>query len=514
MKLAKILILALALMAMAATASLANTNFIRSAAPTIMTLNGRTVLASSIVLSATGPLPYGTIPENESLFLTFQVPISFLEDINIIIKDEELVAGTIVNYNQLYDVGSPAVASVQVISTGGYRTLQIAFPAEVTFDINETIEIEGVRLDVQSLAGAGEGTLVKMDITNSLGQAVVTNALGIEVGILREPLIMGPTYGSVSFFSDTGVISNVATVTVDELFPNAFETRNGPNDDETDIWFQLSNIPQGVRISGCQVAPAQSSVTVDFHIYSCSVGGNVVRVEIDDQNPTLWERIAVGIEFELYDTPSFQPSPADVDATLYPPPYYNMPWINELLFDIRFTGSPAAVSFGVVDLTTELLAVYNAAYRDQVMPEFYSLNTGIGIINQSGSSRYGIGQYGAITVEMYPQDGSGPYWFTTGPGMAPGMGLDVNGELPPKATWSVLVSELLMYAENGVGALIPEGEFQGFIYFFCDFQKAEGVNYIADGSFQVFADGYQMINMNRWDMIDYLLSDGMFLMPN
>jgi hypothetical protein len=160
MKLTKILILALGLMAIAATASFANTNFIRSAAPTLMTSNGRTVLASSIVLSATGPLPYGTIPANESLFFTFTAPISFLTDINVIVKDEELTQGTMTAYNTWYDLGSPAVASVQVRSTGGYRTLQVAFPAEVTFDINETIEIEGVRLDVQ---GLGVDTLVKMD---------------------------------------------------------------------------------------------------------------------------------------------------------------------------------------------------------------------------------------------------------------------------------------------------------------------------------------------------------------
>jgi hypothetical protein len=461
------------------------------------------------VLSATGPIPYGTVPANESLFFTYQVPISFLADINVIVKGEELTAGTITQYNTFYDVGSPAVASIQVISTGGYNRLQIAFPNEVTFAVNDTIELQGVRLDVQQMAGGGDGALVKVDITNILGQAVVTNALGIEVGILRVPLAMGPTYGTVSFFSDTGVISNVATVTVDEVYPNAYETQvPQPSELTTDtrIWFQLTNIPQGVALVGCQVDSGLSSATVSA--YGCSVqpGSTAVVVWIADQEPTVLERIAVGLEFALVDTPAFQPSPVDVDATLYPPPTTSYPWNSYLRFNIRFTGNPASISFGVVDLTTELLAVYNAAYKDQAMPEYYSLNTGIGIINQSGSSRYGIGQYGSIYVEMYPQNGSGPYYFTTNGVNRPGMGLDVNGELPPRATWAVLVSELLMYAKNGSGQLIPEGEFQGFIYFFCDFQKAEGVNYIADGSFQVFADGYQMINMNRWDTIDALLS--------
>jgi len=522
MKLAKILILALGLMAIAATASFANTNFIRSAAPTIMTLNGRTVLASSIVLSATGPLPYGTIPENESLFLTFQVPISFLEDINVIVKDEELVAGTITTYNTEYNVGSVAV--VKVLSTGDRRTLQIAFPSEVTFDINDTIEIEGIRLDVKGLAGGGENTIVKMDITNSLGQAVVTNALGIEVGILRNPLVMGPTVGSISFLSDTGVISNVATVTVDELFPNAFETTS-PQPyqlfEDTEIWFQLTDIPQGVRLNGyCQFDPGYSSVSVAASNCRVRVGDNAVVIDIDDQDPTRWERIAVGIGFELFDTPSFQPSDAMVDATLFPPPgFYEFPdatpWDDYLRFDIVFTGNPAAIDFGVVDLTSELLAVYNAAYKDGTLqePPVYSLNTGIAIINQSGSSRYGIGQYGSIFVELYPMDGSGPYSFTTSSVAKPGLGLDANGELPPRATWAVLVSELLLYAKNGSGALVPSGEFQGFIYFGCNFQKAEGVNYIADGDFSVQAQGYPMIKMDRWDMIDYLLSDGYFIMP-
>jgi hypothetical protein len=433
-----------------------------------------------------------------------------LEDINVVIKDQVLQGGPITAYDTAYDIGSPAVATIQIISTGGYRTIQIAFPTDVTFDINETIEIEGVRLDVQGFAVDG---LVKMDITNSIGQAVVTNALGIEVGILKEALEMGPTVGSISFLADTGVLSNVATVTVDELFPNAFETRP----DNTEIWFQLSNIPQGVRLNGyCQFDPSYSSATVDAGSCSVLTSSNAVILRIYNQDPTLWERIALGIGFELYDTPSFQPSPADVDATLFPPPGYydnNWPYTSYLRFDVVFTGNPASISFGVVDLTSNLLAVYNAAYKDQAMPEFYSLNTGVAIINQSGSSRYGIGQFGAITVEMYPMDGSGPYTFTTSSIAKPGLGLDANGELPPRATWAVLVSELLMYATNASEDLIPGGEFQGFIYFECNFQKAEGVNYIADGSFAVQAQGYPMINLDRWDTIDYLLSDPYFMVP-
>jgi hypothetical protein len=77
-----------------------------------------------------------------------------------------------------------------------------------------------------------------------------------------------------------------------------------------------------------------------------------------------------------------------------------------------------------------------------------------------------------------------------------------------------LISELLLYAKNASGALVPGGEFQGFIYFECNFQKAEGVNYIADGSFAVQAQGYPMIQLDRWDTIDYLLSEGYLFYPD
>jgi hypothetical protein len=83
-------------------------------------------------------------------------------------------------------------------------------------------------------------------------------------------------------------------------------------------------------------------------------------------------------------------------------------------------------------------------------------------------------------------DGSGPYTVNTSTLTDPKAktGLDSGGGLPPKGTWSVLLSQLL-----GPAGLSTTAPFSGFVRFTCNFPIAEGSVHMADAiAFKMISD--------------------------
>ncbi len=499
MKLAKTLILALGLMTLAAAASFANVNFISSAGHRIIAVNSQTGETSTITLSATGPEPYGIIPAQESIFLTYDEPISALGDIVVSVIGDSSVAGALTCYGPLCTAPIGSVANVQVgLTAADMYTIQIRFLQDVTFYPGDTISIAGVRVDVAS-GGQDLDLVVMVDFSNAEGEAVVTNGQDLEVAEVAEPIsVSNPAAPPIQFLADGTPINDVATITISELFTNAFETK--PYPERTRILLTVTDIPAGVGFVG--VAGLGGTASAVF-------GGpgpypNSEYVDIDLQNASNLEDITVGLQFELVSTPDYAPSDATVTATLAPP-LTSYP----SLFPLRYAerNIAASVPFGVQALIGgRLLAVFNATDTED---GFVTFDTGIAIMNGSGTAGLptSIGQAGTIVVNLYPMDGSGPYSFETSADDRPGLGLDEFGRLVPRGTWAVLLSQLLEPAG------IDSGQFTGFIIFSTDFPNAEGVNYLSD--FEDEAQGYQMINLVRrdaedtaWYQIGYLYEYG------
>jgi len=494
MKSAKILILALGLMTLAAASSFANVNFISSAGHRIIAVNSQTGETSTITLSATGPLPSGTIPAEESIFLTYDLPISALDDIVVTVKGDASVAGTITGYGAPVAIGT--VANFQVgLTPLDKNTIQIRFLTAVTFVPGDTISIAGVRVDASSL-GMVAGAVVEVDFSNAEGEAVVTNGQDLEVAELAEPLtISSPAAPPIQFLANGDPLNDVATVTISELFTNAFETKAYPY--RTRILLTVTSIPAGCAFVGIDAVYSPTVLTASGGLGPVP---NSAYVEIDIQDASQLEYIDVGLKFALVSTPDYTPSNAIVTATLAPA-LLSYPSDFPLRYGVRNLTS--VVPFGITGVTAgKLLAVFNAVVSDPVT-EVMTMDTGIAIMNGSGTAGLpmSIGQFGAISVHMYPMDGSGPYSFTTSDTAKPGLGLNADGMLPPKGTWAVLVSQLLPFAENAFDEHI-DGDFEGYIVFNTNFPNAEGVNYLTDAGFELQAQGYPMINLIERDNED------------
>jgi len=329
------------------------------------------------------------------------------------------------------------------------------------------------------------GAQVTVDFTNAIGEAVVTNGLGLPVAILREPISISPTTApQIKFLADGTPLNDVATATISELFTNAFETKDANN---SEILISVTDVPAGIHFVGI------SDVLGNNGVNASACATNVICIQL--QNESELQSIDVGLRFALDDPSIFIPSNATVTATLYPPLSSITPYPSALPLRYAARYVTGVVDFGVQAVVGgKLLSVFNVVGG--------SLNTGVGIMNGSGAAGLPLAfaQLGAVTVNMYPMDGSGPYSFTTSDTMKPGIGLDANGKLVPKGTWAVLVSELMQYAQNADEEYLPEGDFEGFIIFGCDFPNAEGVAYISD--FETQSQGYPMINLIRRDAED------------
>jgi hypothetical protein len=363
-------------------------------------------------------------------------------------------------------------------------------------------------------------------LTNTTGQATtdtpqVTVATFVpESNILAISSVAGVTGTSggltfnangTPFNSGTGN-QNVVTVTIKELFPNAFETKStggySPVYVYTRIKMALGNLPTGVTIANVALAgPDGASFTNgQFPNYGTqgAITTNPLEIGIISQNANKIETLQVGITFgvtagtvlPLTATPitiAVQLDSAPNGTTSLP---YNL--VNYYNQEIKYKAPGAPYATGNIPLsfrplTSNLLSQFNSAIRATGGGFLY--DTGYAISNLTGSnpltlSAYPVSSPGTITVSLYPMDGSGPYTINTSALTSANakLGLDTTtGALASKGTWKVLLSQLLVPA-----GLSATADFTGFVRFNCNFQESAGVAYIGDGSFSSFAVGFPM----------------------
>lgn len=512
MKLVRILVIALGLLTIAATASFAAVPFITTSTVNQMAPNAQTGQAGTIRLTA---LAGGTVSAGEIILVTFSNGfISSLSDFQVTMTASGATGTTSVPvtvYNAATNIpGLPGPPTVKVTN----NTILITFPAAVTFVAGDAIQIIGTRLDVSASAVVG-GSL-NATITSVLGSATVSNPT-VQVATFVEPISVTTSAllgGAVAQITTAGTTTvTPATVKVTELFTNAFETKGATATAETQLILRVSNIPAGVLLTAATINAGQTSATVTASIPATGAitqTGNqaFVTVLISAQDSTLIESIGVNLTFTLA-TGATLPLPvgtATVAATLGPPltttpatsseafkianniaPVQVGIANNPLRYAPRFVPSPEANVLQIVQLTTQLLAVFNSWIPG-------AFDTGFAIANTTGfntSLTQPFGNLGAqagiVTAILYPADGSASKTVVTSATVLGGTGgLDANGQIPPHGMWTVLLSQLATQAGFTTG-------FTGQVYFVVNASNAHGVNYIADSNFTTQAQGYAML---------------------
>lgn len=499
MKSVRMLILALGLMTIVTASSFAAVPFFTSSTVNIVPTVAQTALSGSILYTA---LIGGTVSAGEIINVAYQSPVSMLQDITVSIGANTLTAGTITAYGTAYQVGALAGVTVTV-NQKPVNTLVISFGAPVTFAVGEQIQISGVRLDFTNNGVAVENGTSTVFITNTTGQATVINPL-LTVATFAKPLDKPVISNGLSWNADGEINEDEITISVKELFTNAFDTRGTGNTYATRVQFEITGIPPGIAYN---TAWAIDMDGVDVEIYSNagSASTRTIVLRINDQDGNIMQRAAFGIQFYVSDPallPVSWPSTFAVRAKLIDPytgDYTvgsSVPLTNRLRFKELYTES-SSIGGSIEEITSILISTFNQARKNQAGAWIF--DTGFAVNNTSGSGFFWGewfpgAQPGAITVCLYPQAGgaSSPKCFKTDATNKPGVGLDANGMLPAKATWTVLLSDILKVPA------INLTEFTGYVSFLCDFRGAQGVNFIADGMFEDQAQGYQMYSTDNF----------------
>jgi len=500
------LILALGLMTIVTASSFAAVPFFTSSTVNIVPVNAQSGLAGSVLFTA---LIGGTVTQGEIIQTTYQAPISYIGQIAVIFRlggvDYTFSQGAN-PYGTALTNGSVPGVTVTVNSDIMIpaNTITIAYGADVAFASGDQIQINGVRLNTTGFATLGGTTTVFL--TNTTGQATVINPL-LTVATFAEPLAKPVVTGTLSWDADGTINNNMVTVTVKELFTNAFDTR-GAGNNATRVQLELSNIPAGVSFGGINTITGSAGVTAA--IIGTPTAGNIL-IGVSVQDPNDIDYVDVGIYFNVSNASLLPVTPGNIGvrAKLVDPWTTAYPITLRLRFIERWVSADGGIGWQVSAITSYLFSTYNEASKF-IGGTAYQFDTGFAVVNTSGSGIFSpdwwwfqSAQPGTITACLYPMAGgaNSPYCFTTSATKKPGRGLDANGMLGPKQTWTVLLSELL--PQTTIGAT----EFRGFVTFACNFRGAQGINFIADGEFDTTAQGYPMwstdnfYNLQWWTMV-------------
>jgi len=553
MKFARMLILALGLVTLATASSFASITLNTTTSPTVINTDAQTGLVGNISLTPSSP---GNITAGEVLTIQFptNVPISYLTDVSVSMTGTNGTAVFKTNYGSRDYCPSAGVGFVTASNGNTFSTygntfttattganagaavtvnqysIVIAFnAANINFGSADFIQINGVRMDPVNVS-SGSGATISVSFNDTTGgQVTFSNSPLVVASFVAGTNIMTGYYSNgLNFRPDGTAIQNLVTVTLKELFPNAWETKTTSYNTYTRVKLALT-IPSGQNgvplytVTGVNLA---NDATATFANGQYATGGvqngiltqlPTILVGVSSQSATINETLNIGITFGVTTgqiMPSTPPSititallnpPATVDGTdtgtalAYP---FNRPsnvpagYVQQAQLKYRPTASPVSLTVPVslaAPQTSNLLSIYNTVYHStgSSLPMY---DTGIAITNLSGSNptttNYPVATPGAITVYFYPMDGSGPFSVSTNSSSMPASaksGLDSNGALPSKGTWTALLSQLLLPA-----GFSPTANFQGFVRFKCNFPESTGVAYIGDGGFSSFAVGFQM----------------------
>jgi hypothetical protein len=509
MKLVRVMIVALALMLVGASASFAAASFATSAGLNQVAVNAQTGLMGSIQLTALSP---GIVQAGEILSIIVNgTPISSLSDLQATITigagvTTSAAAPTGFAYNTAYNINTgAAIAGPPTVSTPNNSTILIRFPAAVTFGIGDNIMISGVRINANSLGTVGAN--VTATVSSVLGGETVTNPT-VPVAILVEPISIAVTTVA-NFTTAATTITTPAVVKATELFPNGFETKStaGVPVNPTQLIFNISGIPTGLTLGAATINTVAGSAKIAAAVISTvqTTSTAVIVVGITDQDSSSLESISINLPFSITAGVTSLPvgglgtiqgtlGPAatatqlsNVNLSIAPIVVNNTVAGFPLLFAQRLVPTPPATVVMITQLTTQLLSVFNSWIPG-------TFDTGFAIANTTGynfSLTQPLGflasQPGNVVAVLYPADGTAAKTVTTSATVFAGTGgLDASGQIPPHGMWTFLLSQLATQAGFTTG-------FTGQVYFLVNASNAHGINYISDSLFKVQAQGYPLL---------------------
>ena len=295
----------------------------------------------------------------------------------------------------------------------------------------------------------------------------------------------------------------MATVTIEEAFRSAFTL-------DADVILRVTGVPDKAMLTVQHVEPevvdsADRAADVSGDV-TLSEGGNDALIITDGDVVAITamemlsitgdgDDIDIKIEFtgpqsdeadslELMLTLTATSDQADlalpiaegmvrVMATMAPdeePDPAGTPYFTE-----NFIPTGGAVAFTIDPASCTLLYPY-VTYNPPAM-----VDTGIAVTNPTGFG--GDALSGPITFHLFGND-SDPESYTTDAGTPGGMdgGLDENGNLAAGKTYSVLLSQLLLWTNI-------EGAFEGHVYVETDFTRCSGLGLVWDNN-GTFSQGY------------------------
>jgi len=568
MKFARMLILALGLMTLATASSFAVVPFNNIASVSTINMDAQTGLVGGITFSA---LQAGTITAGEVLTISLppNVPISYLSDISVAMtgtvgtgstfKDNfgtsnpQYVPGgytwTNLSANGFTSYGVPITSPTNNANRSGVSVvvgttapamniITITFGRDVNIATTDVFQVNGVRVDPASVS-SGSGANIQATFGSQKGDALFTNGMLILANFVYGNQVMAgtvsgnATVGTVpglSFKADGSAASTgttLVTVTLRELFVNAFETKTySPYAQiwsNTKIKFNFtipSNLPltiTGVTLNGpdgatftngqyASTPPTQNGILTSFP---------AIYVGIMSQNALNYESLQVGLTFAVksgYYLPPSASTPITVTALLDPPaptitggnPDYPLnkaanqgsSYYQQYQLKYRATANPVQLSIpvSIVPFTSNLLSTYNVALHNPVSEGNYLYDTGMVVTNLSGtnpSGTYPIAAPGTITFYLYPSNGANMITIDSSnlpAAVKTATGLDANGALASRQSFQATLTGLL----QAVG-YSNTADFVGFIRIKCNFQESVGVAWVGDGNFSKFAAGYPMI---------------------
>jgi len=331
------------------------------------------------------------------------------------------------------------------------------------------------------------------------------------------------------------------TVTIKELDVNAWETKTNAgksgtsNLDQSFAWTRIKLVldtkGQGVRITGISLGSHTGAVFDNGQYYvqgskpDITANGQTILIGILSQNPGVNDDLILRLRFGLIS--GLPANPQALSMSMYlDPPAPTLPgsqdldlplnlaaqqtnYYNKLQLKYKTPSSPAVVSIPLapgIPIDSNLLANY-VAFAPSTTSFTPVYDSGFSISNLGSSDDYlPVSSPGVITAKLFPQDGTGPYTVTTNNsalisssevvvGDATTRTLDTNGALKAKATYKVLLSQLLAVAKNSEGKTYGTTKaFIGFVRFNCQFPISTGIAFISDGNFNVLAYGYPMVS--------------------
>jgi hypothetical protein len=287
MKFIKLMVVTLAFILSAASASCAAVAFTSAATLNMMAPNARNGLAGNVALTA---LSSGVVPVGETLIISYGgAQISVLSTICV----KATVAGTTIGFGTTAACTAAGVSSVYIIpATGtGFTGYDVAntLAGVMTVTVKQScitinfltgvpftgavdgFEFSGVRLNVVPVtSGTQTGSTISATITSIQSQIGTTNPY-LPIVFTQNPLSILPGTSMAAFSSNTiglgsaalvpGPSESVSTITAIEgaVLPNAFVT-NGATA-PTKVIFQITEIPAGVNVTGAAIAAAPSGYT-------------------------------------------------------------------------------------------------------------------------------------------------------------------------------------------------------------------------------------------------------------